>query len=66
MLRISSDLSPDASYKQDRFFKTLAEKICEFIPNSENSTIIFNLSFFLLPAEVDLSWRIKAVKKIRW
>lgn len=53
ILEILFDFSPNASYKQNRFFESLLKKGFEFILNRENGFIVFNLSFVLLPAEVD-------------
>lgn len=53
ILRISFDLSPDANYKGGRFFKALSKKNLEFVLSRRDSTIAFNLSLVLLPAEFD-------------
>ena len=50
---IPLDLDPDASYKQGRFSKTLLKKGLEFVPSRGDGIIAFNLSFILLPAEVN-------------
>lgn len=53
VLRILLDFNTNASYKHCRFFKTYSKKGLEFVPNIENSIIVFNLSFVLLLIEVD-------------
>ena len=50
VLRILLDFSPNASYKEIAFSKTLPEKYIDFIPSREDNIVIFNLS--LVP-EVD-------------
>lgn len=52
-LKILIDFSSDASYENDRFFETLAEKSLKFVANKRNGTIAFNLGLVLLPVEVD-------------
>lgn len=54
VLRIPLDLSLNASYKQRGFSKTLPKKDLEFFLNGGNNTLIFNMSFIPVPAEVDL------------
>lgn len=54
MLGISLDFSPDISYKQCKFSKTLLKKILKFVSNSRNGIVVFYLSFVLLLVEVDL------------
>lgn len=54
LLGIPFNFGPDASYKQGRFFKTLSEKSLELILSKKGSNAAFNLSFVLLPAEIDL------------
>lgn len=54
MLRISLDLDPDASYKQDRFFENLLQKTLKFVLSRRDNIITFNFNFILLPAEVNL------------
>ena len=53
VLRILLNFCPDVSYKQVGFFETLPEKSFKFVSNRGDSTIVFNLSLVLLPAEVD-------------
>ena len=53
VLGIPFDLGPNASYKQGRFSKTLLEKGLEFVPRRGDGIVTFNLSFVLLPAEVN-------------
>lgn len=52
-MRISFDLSPDASYKSNRFSETLLEKSLKFVPSKRDGIVAFNLGFMLLPAKVD-------------
>lgn len=54
ILEISLNLCLDVDHKQDRFTKTLSEEGFKFILNKKNNTIVFNLSFVLLIAEVNL------------
>ena len=53
VLGIPLDFDPDASHKQGGFSKTLLEKSLEFVPNKKDSIVAFNLSFVLLPAEIN-------------
>ena len=53
VLKILLDLSLDVSYKQGRFSKALSEKSFKLVLSKRNGIIVFNLSFVLLPAEVD-------------
>ena len=53
-MQILLNFSPDTSYKWGRFFKTLIEKIFEFVLDSKDNTITFNLSFVLLLANINL------------
>ena len=53
ILRILLDLSPNANYKRGGFSKTLPKKGLEFILSREDGIIAFNLSFLLLPTEVN-------------
>ena len=53
VLRIPLDFGPDASYKRGGFFEALLEKDLEFVPSRGSGIVIFNLSFVLLPAEVN-------------
>lgn len=63
ILRISLNLSLDASYKQSRFSQTLLEKDFKFFSNREDSTVAFYLSLVLLLAEVDLIAEKQGCKK---
>lgn len=53
VLKIPLDFSLDASYKSNRFSKTLPEKSLEFVSSGRNGIIAFNLGLVLLLAEVD-------------
>ena len=53
VLEISLDLSPDASYKQGGFSETLLKKGLKFVLSRGDGIVAFNLSFVLLPAEVN-------------
>lgn len=53
VLGIPLDFSPNADYKRCRFSKTLLEKGFELVPNRGVGTVIFNLGFKLLPADID-------------
>lgn len=54
VLRISLDFYLDASYKQDRFSKTLPKKSFKFVLNRKIGIIAFHLNFMLLLAKIDL------------
>ena len=53
VLGILLDFGPDASHKQGGFSKTLPEKGFQFVPSRRDGIVAFNLSFVLLPAEVN-------------
>lgn len=53
ILGIPFNHCPDIDYKQVGFSKTILEKGLKFTSNRGNSTLAFNLSLVLLPAEVD-------------
>lgn len=53
ILKIFLDFSSNTSYKSGEFSKTLPEKDFEFVWSGREGTIIFNMSFLLLLAEVD-------------
>ena len=50
---IPLDLGSNASYKRGGFSKTLLEKGLEFVPGRGDGIVAFNLSFVLLPVEVN-------------
>lgn len=54
ILKIPLNLSLDADYKRNRFFKILTKKSFEFVSSRRDKTVVLNLSFMLLPAEIDL------------
>lgn len=54
ILRFSLNLSPNASYKQDKFPKILLKKDFEFILNKRGNIILFDLNFILLLREIYL------------
>lgn len=60
------NLSPDASYEQNRLFKTLLKKRLEFDSNRKNDTIAFNLSFILLPIKINFIRKNQGYKKNEW
>ena len=53
MLGIPLDLSPDASHERDGFSEILPEKGLKFVLSKGDGIVAFNLSFMLLPAEVN-------------
>ena len=53
MLKIPLDFGLDASYKRGGFFETLPQKSLQFVPSRGDGIVVFNLSFLLLPAEVN-------------
>lgn len=53
MLRIPFNFGPDTSHKQVRFSKILLEKGFKFVLSRNNGIVASNLSFVLLPAEVN-------------
>ena len=53
VLEIPLDLGPDASYKRDRFSKTLPEKGLKFVLSRRNNIVAFNVNFVLLLIEVN-------------
>lgn len=53
LLGILLDLSLNANYKEDKFFKTLLKKDLKFVLSRKNGIIAFNLSFMLFPAKID-------------
>ena len=53
VLGIPLDLGPDASHKRGGFSETLPEKGLEFVLGRRDGIVAFNLSFVLLPAEVN-------------
>lgn len=55
--------SSDASYKQDKFFKTQLKKGLKLALSKKNGTVIFNLSFMLLPAEINPNLEKQSRKK---
>lgn len=54
MLEIPLNLYLDVDYKQGRFSKILPKKSFKFVSCKKNNTIVFNLSFILLSAKVNL------------
>ena len=63
MLGIPLNLGLDAGHKQSRFPKTLSEKRLKFLSHKGSGTVAFNLSFVLLPAEIDLILKEQDCKK---
>ena len=53
VLGVSFDFTPDIINKRDKFSKTLSEECLEFVPSEGSDSVLLNLSFVLLPAEVD-------------
>lgn len=53
VLKIPFNLSPDTSYKCNRFFKTLLKKSLKFVPSRRDGIIEFKLNFILLLAKFD-------------
>ena len=53
VLEILLDFGPDASYKQGGFSKILPKKGLKFVPSRGDGIVTFNLSFVLLPVEVN-------------
>lgn len=53
ILRILFNFNPDVCQKYNRFSKTLSKKDIKFGLYKRNNTIIFNLSFVLLQAEIN-------------
>lgn len=53
MLKILLNFCLDISYKQGEFFKTLLKIGFKFISSKMDSTIAFDLSFMLLPVQLD-------------
>ena len=53
VLGIPLDLGPDASHERGGFSETLPEKGLEFILGRRDGIVTFNLSFVLLPVEVN-------------
>ena len=54
MLKVSFDFTPDVINKRGRFSETLSEECLKFVLSKESDQVLLNLSFVLLPAEVDL------------
>lgn len=54
VLEISLNLTLDTSHKHGRFFKTLLKKSFKFISSRRSNIVIFDLSFMLLLAAIDL------------
>lgn len=54
VLRIPLNLSSNIDHKQNKFLKILLKKNLEFVVSRGNDTIVFNLSFVLLLAKVNL------------
>ena len=53
VLQISFDFSRDIVYKRGGFSETLSEEGLEFVSSKGSNPIPLNLSFVLLPAEID-------------
>lgn len=53
VIKVFFDFIPNVVNKRGRFFKTLLEKCFAFVLNKGSDPILLNLSFMLLPMEVD-------------
>ena len=53
VLRVFFDFSSDVVYKRSGFSKTLSKEGFEFILNEKVYPVLLNLSFVLLPSEID-------------
>lgn len=53
LFEIPLNLGLDISYKQGEFSITLPDKGLKFVPSKKNDTVVFNLDFMLIPAEID-------------
>lgn len=53
----------DTSYKQDRFFKTIAKKGLKCVLSREENSFIIIFSLILLPIEVNFILKKKSCKK---
>lgn len=53
VLKISFNLTLDIVYKRSRFFKTLLKKGLKFVLYEEKNSVLFNLSFVFLLAEIN-------------
>lgn len=63
VLGILLNLGLNTDHKQNRFFKTLAEKSLEFILSRRGGTIAFDLSLVLLLAEINLIAKEQSCKR---
>lgn len=63
VLGIPLDLALDTSHKQVGFSKTLPKKSLKFVLSKKDGIVTFNLSFVLLPMEVNLVLEKKNCKK---
>lgn len=53
MLQVSFDFISNVVNKCNRFFKILLKEGLEFVSNKKSNSVPLNLSFILLPTEVD-------------
>ena len=63
VLKIPFDLGLDVSHKQGEFSKTLLKEGFKFVLSKGDGIIAFNLSFVLLPAEVNPVFEKQSRKK---
>lgn len=66
VLNISFNLTLDAIYKYNRFFKSLQKKVFKHVLIMKIGPTLFNLSFMLLPAKFDLFSKKKYYKKYEY
>lgn len=65
VFRILFDLSLNVSHKQYGFSETPPEKSFKFVQSKSGGTVVLNLGFVLLPAEVDSILDKQSYKKMR-
>ena len=53
VLQVSFNFTPDVVYKRGGFSETLSEEGLEFVSSEKSNPVPLNLTFVLLPVEID-------------